>query len=207
MNLRDALLRGIDHEEIFYSPFLGEKVRLRPLTKWELDDCIIEGLKSLEDDVLANMLMRFYVFQLNDRVGVEKEDLEKLFAFRRNVDIQICLRAIKGEELDEEVLRNSSLEISEIATIVRKMSVASKSTLRGLMSTEDGKLLATLVLDFNTPITSDAWKATRLQIQFIDGERIERSTNKNTIVFNDDELNESPDARRRVLDEFARYAR
>lgn len=211
MDLKRALLEGSGGTELFFSPFLGREIKFRPVTNWEMDDAMINALDGVEDDKIIKILVNYNLLKLGakDRIEVDRKSYSELVTYRSIMDAWLCYHAIKDfeEGVTANDLLDSSIEIHELAARVRSVSVAAPERISKFVLSMDGRLLAALHLDMNVPLVNEAWKATRLQVQFINGAMSERYEVKpdGFTEITSDELDE--DALRRMVTDLKRHER
>jgi len=170
--LRDLLLEGKNHVELFFSTRLGRAIKIRPLTTWESDRVILDSLRGIKNRKVVDLLINISLgtIGLADRVDLSTDDYADFLEYKRRIDYHTCYHAMKDfEDITVEDLMDSTLEIHEIADRVRSMSVADPLTIDEFIQTEDGKVLASLHYILHVPLVNEAWKATPIQLLFLNG--------------------------------------
>jgi len=171
-DLRKLVLEGKNHVEHFFSRSLGTTIKLRPLTAWESDQVMLEALSGIKSRKVVDLLININIasIDMQERVDLTPEEFAEFLKYRRLVDYYTCYHAMKDfSDITIEDLFDSTLEIHEMADMVRNMSVANPLEIDEFVTSEDGKLLASLHYVVNVPLTSEAWKLTRLQLNFLNG--------------------------------------
>jgi hypothetical protein len=95
--LKQLLLEGKSHVESFFSPFLGKSVKIRALTAWELDDCVIKSLASLKSQKVVDLLVNVNLatIGMQDKVSLTPQEYAEFLEYNSRIDFYECYHSMK----------------------------------------------------------------------------------------------------------------
>jgi len=142
------------------------------LTSWELEKATLEALRGVTSSNLVEMMVDIGFARLvkDARININADEYVELREHVHRSDVYTCYLAMKDFEPDlkPEDLENGGLETRDLAAFIRRISAAPQESVYEFVKTPDGRSLATIHYELHVPLVSDAWKATRLQLQFLD---------------------------------------
>jgi hypothetical protein len=135
-----------------------------------MDDAMFKALSGVASKTVVNALisMNLGILGIKDKMDIGPSDYADFVKYRREIDYYICYHAIKDfEEIDEDDLKETSLEIHQMANKIRSMSVSTDDIVEEFIESPEGKKLASIIYRIHVPLVNEAWKATSLQVKFL----------------------------------------
>lgn len=174
--MKELLLRGKNFTQTFFSNFLGEEITIRPLTLWESDQVLVDALKICKSPRMTDLIINMNLARigLHERLVLQPDEYAQIKTYYNEIDYLTVYHAMKDfHDIELDDLKDSHLEIHEIANKVRSMTVKHPEEINEFIKSADGKLLATITYTFHVPLASTAWDITPLQLFYMGGAKME----------------------------------
>jgi len=186
VNILSIVAEGKKHRDFFFFSGYEEPFCLRPLTVDESDKSFSIPLGDCRSKKTADLIIRLNLKRIDWSAEVNPEEINygDLKLFLDEVDYWTAYFGVKEDQPDKFSAINPKTRkpygyeaikkiicVHEIADKVREingLTPEKKETIEYFVKSIDGKYLAKCVWRFNIPITDAAWKATPLQIEFMD---------------------------------------
>ena len=164
-----------------YFDYNGSPLPYRPLTTWELDDAFEKSIVSLSDQhVRLIMKMKLGELKQSDMVKCTTGDYIALNRQSNELDYWIVYHGIKdfqdvnfkkpadtGEPQGYLLVKNTFQHVHDIANKVFTASKQPEAAVTEFVKTPEGRILASIHYKLHVPLSSDLWRLTPLQIDFL----------------------------------------
>jgi len=181
---------GTDYKEYFN--YDGSPLPIRPLSTYELDLALRNAIKGISPLVFENVIKtKLNLLEENEDIDLTKENYQDFLTYWNEIDYWTVYFSMKDFQSEEFSMPDYMEEFKDDFEdwvlfnpkgyyIVRKMkyihtiaeniiSMTSQPTrnLMEVLKNNQGKVLGTMIHQFHIPLTSEAWKLTPLQSEFI----------------------------------------
>lgn len=171
-------------DEVFYYPYNKGKdpLPLRPISSWELDQCLYQALKYAPDKISELVIkLKLKIIEPTRDIDVSDEGYAQLQAFYDSIDYWIVYYSMKDFQ-DEwfsipdfskvdvhtkgfyQILKMD--EVHEIANFILNSSYQNKEAIQEVFKDEYGREVAYMYFYLKTPLT-DIKKMTKLQRDYL----------------------------------------
>lgn len=207
VDILEAVERGIGKVYTFLD-FTGP-IKYRAITRREHEEATYEALRSCDDDEIAKILVDYSLARYvpgTDLTTAQYISLRKYqFDLMCNI-AHVATKDFQDEDYTVETLEASFVDVIGLAEKVLEASIAPKEEIVKLLKTGSGKLLASIIFKLNVPLVDEAWKMTKLQLNFlINGKLMEvqpgtvPAEEKGKVRITNEMLNENPENVRKQL--------
>jgi len=171
----------------------GQHLPIRPLSSYELDEIM---LKVIREGITQKIYESVYKVKMNlidpsEKIKLDLEDYKEFFYYFNLIDYWIVYYSMKDfqpeefsvpdyerkfeNDFDDWTYKNPKgyyivkkmKFVHQIARDIMTITSQPLIKLRGVLSNNRGKMLASLVYVFHQPLSSEAWKLTPLQEDFL----------------------------------------
>jgi hypothetical protein len=164
--------------EVIYYNYFGEQLPLRPISTFELDDCFYNALKFADEEI-ADLVVKIKLRLIKPKTIIEFDNnrYAELQKYYSSIDYWIVFFSMKNFQ-DEEFAKpidgtpnglhlvRKMRDIHKIARFILDASYQPKEIIREIVTSDDGKVVASIVFNLNVPLT-DYSKMTKLQRDFL----------------------------------------
>ena len=190
-NIIKYIKLGTDAKEWFN--YDGQALPIRPISSYEIDEIMRKIIEDGVPPIVFNSLykLKMSLIEEDEKVVIDPENYAYFFNYYNEIDywtVYYSMKDFQDEEFskpdydeefskdfkDWEIIKPKGYYIvrkmkyvHEIAKDIRSMTAQPLIKLTGVLSNNDGQVLATFIHQFHQPLASEAWKLTPLQEQFI----------------------------------------
>ncbi len=164
-----------------YFDYNGSPLAYRPLTTWELDNAFEKSITSLSDEhVMLIMKMKLGELKPSDLIKCSASDYVALTRQANELDYWITYHGIKDFQNEDfkipsennnpkglNIIKNTFQHVHEIANKIFTASKQPENAITEFVKTPEGKILASIHYKLHVPLTSELWRLTPLQIDFL----------------------------------------
>ena len=158
--------------EVFYYPYNEgqEPLPLRPISSWELDECLYKALKYAPQKIAELVIkLKLQIVKPEQDIDVSNQGYAELSKFYSSIDYWIVYYAMKDFQDEDfskpdydtkqayprgylKVLKMDN--IHEMAEAVSDASLQPREVIKEVFADDSGKEIAFYVFYFNTPLTN-----------------------------------------------------
>jgi len=161
------IIHGIN--EVIYFNYNGEKIPLRPISSYELDQCFYKALKNADKKTAEIFLkLKMGIIKGSQKITYDNNLLAELRNYFDNLDYWVVYYGMKDFQDDSFSIEDvkKMQHVHEIATRIYGSSYQTKEIIEEIIKDKEGRHIATIVFNLNVPL-NELSKLTKLQRDFL----------------------------------------
>jgi len=175
------IIHGIN--EVIYFNYNGEKIPLRPISSYELDQCFFKALKGADKQTAEIFLkLKMDIIKGSQKIAYDNNLLAELGNYFNHLDYWVVYYGMKDfqdESFSIEDIKKMQ-HVHEIARRIYDASYRPKEIIEEIIRDKEGKHIATIVFNLNVPL-AELSKLTKLQRDFLILSKLDKQQDKKPV--------------------------
>ena len=171
VDIVEAVQKGMSGKYLFHDPSFSEPIFYRAITSYEHEMAKIDAMDGCSLPVMEYMADQASLTggSISAKELTAEEIIEyKTYLFEMMVNIVYHgTKDFQSAKYSSEIIKDSYIDVLGLAKEILQASVRKKEEVVALVNTEDGVNLLAIHYYLNVPLTSEAWKLTPLQLEFL----------------------------------------
>jgi hypothetical protein len=167
-------------DEVFHFNYNGEKLPLRPISSYELDQCFFNALKGATKEIAEIFLkLKMGLVKGSQKITYNNKLLAELRDYFDNLDYWVVYYGMKDFQEDSFSIEDvkKMQHIHQIALRIYGYSYQPKEIIEEIVRDGEGRHIATIVFNLNIPLGKLS-ELTKLQRDFLIISKLDRQKPK-----------------------------
>jgi len=172
------MIKHITHgiNEVIYFNYNGEKLPLRPISSYELDQCFYNALKGAKKETAEIFFkLKMDIIKGSQEITYDNNLLAELRNYFDNLDYWVVYYGMKDFQDDSFSFDDikTMQHVHEMARHIYGASYQPKEIIEEIIRDKEGRHVATIVFNLNVPL-GELSKLTKLQRDFLILSKLEK---------------------------------